>query len=692
MRLLPMLFAGTVVAGLVAAPALAGKPKFGAWGVDLSAMDTAVAPGNNFFKYVNGTWLKHAKIPADRTSTGVWLDIAKRTEHELGAIVAQLRAKPYADLTPDEKKLRDLYTAYMDVKEIDRQGLLPAAHDFARFAHMSSPAIIAAKMATLAAQTYNPLFGGSARVAPFSLSISPDFKDPSRYALYVSQSGLGLPNRDYYLSKNPAIVKVRHAYQAWLVKMMALAGFKDAKLRAQKVYQLELAIAKVSRPAAARRNVLKDYNPMTVSQLDKFAPGFPWKFWLAASGVSPRGPHGQRIIIATDKSAMPALAKIFAHTPASTWGDYLTVHYLHAFAGELPQNVERLNFAFYGTALAGQKVQLARATRAVHLLDQQMGFALGRLYVAKYFPPEAKAKAEELVANLRQTYEQDIPTLTWMSAKTKAKALQKLKLLSPHIGYPDKWPSYRRLIITPFQLLDDVQRAGQFRWRRRTDHLDEPVDRSSWDMTPSTLNAYYDPLLNEIVFPAAILQPPFFDPNADAAVNYGAIGAVIGHEMSHGYDDQGSRFDAHGVLHNWWTKADRAAFDARTKALTDQYDSYEPVPGIHINGKLTLGENIADLAGLTIAYKAYHLSLHGKPAPVLNGFTGDQRFFLAYGQVWRMKITPDALRVELLSDPHSPPEYRVIGTTRNLDPWYRAFNVKPGSKYYLPPDKRVHLW
>ena len=692
MRLLPMIFAGTVAAGLVTAPALAGKPKFGTWGVDLGAMDTAVAPGNNFFKYVNGTWLKHATIPADRTSTGVWLDIAKRTEHELGDIVTQLRAKPYAKLTPDQKKLRDLYAAFMNVGALDAAGLKPAAEDFARFAHFTNPDAIAAVMARIAAQTYNPLFGGAARVAPFALSISPDFKNPSRYALYVSQSGLGLPNRDYYLSKNPAIVKVRRAYRVWLVKMMTLAGLKDAKARAQNVYQLELAIAKVSRPAAARRNVLKDYNPMTVSELQKFAPGFPWKFWLAASGVNPRGPHGQRIIIAADKSAMPALAKIFARTPASTWGDYLTVRYLHAFAEELPQNVEHLNFAFYGTALAGQKAQLARATRAVHLLDSQMGFALGRLYVAKYFPPEAKAKAEELVANLRRAYELDIPTLTWMSAKTKAKALEKLKLLSPHIGYPDKWLNYGPLKISPTTLLADVQRAGEFRWRRRTSHLDEPVDRTSWDMTPSTLNAYYNPLLNEIVFPAAILQPPFFDPNADAAVNYGAIGAVIGHEMSHGYDDQGSRFDAHGVLHNWWTKADRVAFDARTKALTDQYDSYEPVPGIHINGKLTLGENIADLAGLTIAYKAYHLSLHGKPAPVLNGFTGDQRFFLAYGQVWRTKVTADAIRVELLSDPHSPAEYRVIGTTRNLDPWYRAFNVKPGSKYYLAPDKRVHLW
>ncbi|MDE2466026.1 MAG: M13 family metallopeptidase [Alphaproteobacteria bacterium] len=692
MRLLPMILAGAVVAGLAASPACAGKPEFGSWGVDLSAMDTSVAPGNNFFKYVNGTWLKHAVIPADRTSTGVWLDIAIRTEHELGTIVTELRAKPYGELTPDDRKLRDLYAAFMNVKALDAAGLKPAEPDLARFAHLASPDAIAAAMAQLAAQTYNPFFGGGDSVAPFALSIEPDEKNPSRYALYVSQSGLGMPNRDYYLSKNPAITKTRRAYRAWLVKMMTLAGLKNPKARAARVYALEAAIAKVSRPAAARRNVLKNYNPMTVSQLEEFAPGFPWKLWLAASGVTPQGPHGQRIVIATDKSALPAIAKIFAHTPASTWADYLTVHYLHAFAEELPQTIERLNFDFYGKALLGEKSQLKRATRAVHLLDQQMGFALGRLYVARYFPPEAKAKAEQLVANLRRAYELDIPTLTWMSAKTKAKALQKLKLLVPHIGYPDKWVNYGPLEINRTTLLADIQRAGEFRWRRRTAHLDAPVDRSEWFMTPPTLNAYYDPMLNEIVFPAAILQPPFFDPNADDAVNYGAIGAVIGHEMSHGYDDQGSRFDAQGVLHNWWTKADRAAFDARTKALTDQYDTYEPVPGIHINGKLTLGENIADLAGLTIAYKAYHLSLHGKPAPVLNGFTGDQRFFLAYGQVWRTKTTADALRRQLLSDPHSPGEFRVIGTTRNLDPWYKAFDVKPGSKYYLPPDKRVHLW
>ncbi len=397
-------------------------------------------------------------------------------------------------------------------------------------------------------------------------------------------------------------------------------------------------------------------------------------------------------MIVAEKSAFPKLAKIFAQTPVAVWRDYLTAHYLHAFAAYLPKTIDDRNFAFYGTVIQGNSQQLDRATRGVHLLDNDIGEALGKLYVAKYFPPEAKAKAEALVGNLLKAYEADMQTLDWMTPETRKKALEKLHQFTPHIGYPDKWRDYSALSISRDDLVGDVKNAIEFEWNRELKRLDDPVDKSEWDMTPPTVNAYYNPSANEIVFPAAILQPPFFDPNADDAVNYGGIGAVIGHEISHGFDDQGSKYDGTGMLNDWWTPEDRKNFDARTKALTDQFNSYEPLPGLHVNGAFTLGENIADLAGVTIAFKAYHISLDGKPAPVLDGFTGDQRFFLSFGQIWRAKYREGTLRAQVLSDPHSPGQFRADGATRNLDSWYTAFDVTPDEKYYLPPDQRVHLW
>jgi putative endopeptidase len=398
------------------------------------------------------------------------------------------------------------------------------------------------------------------------------------------------------------------------------------------------------------------------------------------------------MVIVSEKSAFPELAKIFAETPVPVWRDYLTVHYLHAVASVLPKRFDDANFAFYGKILRGTDKQLDRETRGVHLLDHAIGEALGKLYVARYFPPEAKAKADELVANLLKAYEADIKTLDWMSDETKQKALEKIHEFTPKIGYPNHWRDYSALKIARNDLLGDVQRADVFEWNRQVRRLDKPVDKSEWFMTPPTVNAYYDPSMNEIVFPAAILQPPFFDPNADDAVNYGGIGAVIGHEISHGFDDQGSKYTGKGVFKNWWTKQDRENFDKRTAALVKQFDSYEVLPGLHIIGKNTLGENIADLAGISIALKAYHLSLGGKPAPVLDGFTGDQRFFLSFGQVWREKDRESALRTQTLSNEHSVAEFRVIGPTRNVDAWYAAFDVKPDAKYYLAPDKRIRLW
>jgi putative endopeptidase len=398
------------------------------------------------------------------------------------------------------------------------------------------------------------------------------------------------------------------------------------------------------------------------------------------------------MVIVSERSAFPKLAEVFAVTPVAVWRDYLTVRYLHSFAPYLPKKYDDADFAFFGGVLEGQTAQLDRATRGVQLLDNQISEAFGKIYAAKYFPLEAKAKADALVHNLLEAYGEDIKTLSWMTPETRAKALEKLSKYMPKIGYPDHWRDYTALQISRDNLVADVQNTAQFEWDRRLARIDTPVDRTEWGMSVPTNNAYYNPTLNEIVFPAGILVPPFFDANADDAVNYGEIGATIGHEISHGFDDQGSKYDGDGVLQSWWTDADRKNFDARTTALAAQYDAYEPLPGIHINGKLTLGENIADLAGLVIAYKAYHISLHGKPAPVLDGYTGDQRFYLAYSQSWRQKNREATERARLLSNPHSPEDFRVNGVVRNDDNWYASFDIKPTDKYYLAPDKRVHLW
>ena len=658
----------------------AGDAVFGPWGVSLGYVDASVKPGDNFFSYTNGGWLKTAIVPPDRSVAGVNLELDKGNEAKLQSIVAALEAKP--DAGAEERKLRDLYDAFEDTKAIEAAGLSPVKADLARIAALRSPAEIAAFTASPATQV-----GG-----PFAMRITVDQKNPNAYAIRLGQSGLGMPDRDYYLGTDKQIAATREAYKKYIVDMLTFAGVKDAATHGATVYALEAKIADAHWPAADRRDADKTYNPMTISALAKFAPQFPWDEYFAAAGIARKAPVGERSVVVAEKTAFPKLAAIFAATPVSVWRDYLTVHYLHAFADYLPKKIDATDFAFYGTIIGGQKIQLPRDLRGVHLLDAEMGEALGKLYAAKYFPPEAKAKAALLVANLLKAYEADIQTLTWMAPETKAKALEKIRHFTPKVGYPDTWRDYSALAIAPLDLVGDVKNAEAFEWNRRVARIDAPVDRGEWGMTPPTNNAYYNPTLNEIVFPAGILQPPYFDPNADDAVNYGEIGATIGHEISHGFDDQGSKYDAFGVLRNWWTDADRKDFDARTTMLAKQYDGYEPLPGLHINGRLTLGENIADLAGLVIAHKAYEIALDGKPAPVLNGFTGDQRFYIAYGQSWREIWTDGLTRRIVLSNPHSPSKFRVNGVVRNDDGWYAAFDVKLGDAMYLPPDQRVKLW
>lgn len=659
-----------------------GHPQYGSWGVDLSAMDKSVKPGDDFFEFVNGNWEKTAQIPPDRASAGAFQDLRILSEKRMREIVDGLDARPYSGLNDEEKKLRDFYDAFMDQKQIDSRGLAPVKKDLATLAGLKTLDDVAWAMGAVKLMT----------LSPFNLNLDVDPKNPDAYAIFITQSGLGMPNRDYYLRDDKAIVETREAYKKYLAAMLDMAGLRDAQKRADKVYAVELEIAKAQWPNEDRRDVDKTYNPMTVSALEQLAPQFSWKKFYGAAGVTLSSPRGERQVIVAEKSAFPKLAAIFAATPVSVWRDYLTVHYLHQVAPYLPKKFDDRDFAFYGTVVQGNTQQLGRPTRGVHLLDNNLGEALGKLYVARYFPPEAKAKAEELVSNLLKAYDADIRVLPWMTEETRQKALDKLHRFTPHIGYPEKWRDYSAYSLSRDALVEDVENGVLFEWNRELKRLDGQVDRSEWGMSPPTINAYYTPVFNAIFFPAAILQPPFFDPNADDAVNYGGIGAVIGHEISHGFDDQGSKYDGTGALNNWWTADDRKNFETRTKALTAEYNSYEPLPGLHVNGAFTLGENIADLAGLTITYKAYHISLGGKPAPVLDGYTGDQRLFLSMGQIWRSKYREGAMRAQILSNEHAPAHFRPVGATRNIDAWYDAFDVKSGDKYYLPPDQRVHLW
>ena len=656
-------------------------PKFGSWGIDLSAMDKSVKPGDDFFSFANGAWYKTAVIPPDRNSIGSTDTMEIQPEDRLKAIMGALAAKPDASLNADEKKLRDLYNSYIDQKAIDAAGLAPAKKELDLIAGLKTLDDVASAMG-------RPELGLD---SPFSIGIETDAKDSSRYAVTAGQSGLAM-DRDNYLKDDKALATVREAYQKHLAQMLTLAGLSDADRRAAAVYNLERQLAQADWSDVQNRDDIKTYNPMSFTQLKALTPQFPWDPYIKAAGISQSGPRGERQVIVAQLSAFPKIAKIFAETPVPVWRDYLTVHYLDGNAAYLPKKFDDASFAFFGTVLSGTTQQRPRATRAVYFLQGTMGFALGKLYVEKYFPPEAQAKIVALVNNLIKAYDADIRTLTWMTPATRDKALDKLHHMSSKVGYPAHWRDYSRLVVKRGDLLGDVAASKVFNWQRMVARLDKPVDRTEWDMTPQTVDAFNDPTKNMIFFPAAFLQPPYFDPNADDAVNYGAIGAVIGHEISHSFDDQGSQHGPDGSLENWWTPADRQAFEAQSKILVAQYGAFEPLPGLHVNGELTLGENIADNAGIAIALKAYHLSLGGKPAPVLDGYTGDQRFYLALAQNFRSKIRDDALRQSLLSNNHTPDKFRAIGITRNQDEWYTAFGVKPGDKNYLPPDQRVHMW
>jgi putative endopeptidase len=681
MKKAAILLPGLLAAALLAADAPA--PLIPPWGLYLGYIDHSVRPGDDFYAYANGLWLKTATIAPDRFSAGAWLESNERADERLRAIVAGLHTR--ADLTSEEQKLRDLYDAYTDTVRIETEGLGPLREALARIAAARTLEDIARLMEDPALR-----LGG-----PFALRIETDDKHPDSYIVKISQRGLGLPDRTYYLREDPDLAETREAYREYLVQTLVSVGVpdEDAAKRAASVYALEKEIAVAHWPAAERRDADKTYNSMTIPRLEALAPGYPWAAAFDAAGIPLRKNGTDRTVIVREKSAFPKLSRIFAATPIDVWHDYLTVRCIHSFADYLPRRFRDADFALYGTALRGQSRELDRATRGVRLLDRRMGEALGKLYVAEYFPPEAKAKVRAMVDNLLRAFREDLETLDWMTPATRARAREKLKQITVKVGYPDHWRDYSKLEIPRDDLVASVRNANRFDWRHDADRIDQPVDKSEWGMSPPTVNAYYEETANEIVFPAGILQPPHFDLEADDAVNYGGIGDTIGHEISHAFDDQGSKYDGTGKLTPWWTPEDRRRFEARTDDLVRQFDRYEPLPGLHVNGRLTLGENIGDLSGLEIAHKAYHISLGGKEAPILDGLTGDQRFYLSYAQNWRMKARGAATRQRTLSDPHSPPEYRVNGVVRNDDGWYAAFpEVSPGDTYYLPREKRVRLW
>lgn len=651
------------------------KPRYGSFGVDLTAQKKGVKPGDDFWTFANGAWADRTPIAADRTSLTGFTTLADQAELDVRAILDQAAADPGAQGSTSQQ-LGDFYASFMDEAGIEAKGIEPLKPYLAQIDAVKDRADL------------QRLFASVGYAGPVGMAPLPDFADPTRYAVIAGQGDLGMGTRDYYLLTGAKYDGYRAAYRAYATKLFDMAGIPDAAARIDRVVALETEMAKVEWSPEQSRDLKAIYKPMDAAGRHALAPDFDWEMMLKTAGLG-----GVEPVIMSQSTALTALGKLFAATPVDTWKDWLTFRFISDNATYLPKTFADARFDFYSKTLNDVPEQRARWKRAVALANDAMGEAIGKVYVEKHYPPESEAKMAELIVNLRAALKQRLQANNWMDAKTKAAALIKLDQFEPRIGHPAKYIDYSSLKVVRGDVLGNAQRAAQFEWNLQLSRLPHPVDRSLWQLTPQTINAYYDPLANQITFPAAILQPPFFDPNADPAVNYGAIGAVIGHEIGHGFDDQGSQFDGTGKFTNWWTPAAKTAFAKRTGALKDQYSAFEGLPGVHVNGGLTLGENIGDLGGIEMAYAAYHMYLakHG-PAKVIDGLTGDQRFFRAYAQVWQAKYRDGALRQQLLSNPHSPGYFRVNGVVRNVDAWYKSFGVKPGDKLYLPPQQRVHIW
>ncbi|GAB3252811.1 M13 family metallopeptidase [Chitinimonas naiadis] len=646
-------------------------------GIDKSHFDPSVRFQDNLYLAVNGAWVKTAEIPADRTWSGAFSDLRDLSEARVREIIEQAAGKAATD--PEARRIADFYQSFMDEAAVEQAGLAPLQAKLDQLAKIADAAALTVELGKL------QRLGVS---LPFNIAVSVDAKDSSRYLLDVGQNGLGLPNRDYYLQKDARMVKARAAYVDYLVTLYKLAGndAAAAKKKAAAVMALETKLAKVQWSAVQNRDPEKTYNKLDIAGLNKTADKFDWQAFLTATE------SGATEVNLNQPSYATGAAKLIAAEPVAVWRDYLAARTLDRYAPVLPKAFVEAHFRFHEQAISGAKEIKPRWKRGVALIESNLGEDVGKQYVARYFPAEAKAKMDTLVGNLIKAYAQSIDKLAWMSPATKTQAQDKLAKYAVKIGYPTQWRDYSGLEVKAGDLIGNFGRGAEFAYRFDIGHLGKPVDRSEWGMTPQTVNAYYNPSMNEIVFPAAILQPPFFDANADDAVNYGGIGAVIGHEISHGFDDQGSRFDGNGNMREWWQDPDRKAFSGLTARLVSQYNGYSPIQGRFVNGQLTLGENIADLSGLQIAYKAYHLSLEGKDAPTLDGFSGDQRFFIGFAQVWREKVREQARLQWLVVDPHSPSNFRAVGAAVNSDAFHAAFGTKQGDGMFKPESERIRIW
>jgi putative endopeptidase len=646
-------------------------------GVTTANMDPAAKPADDFYRYVNGHWLDSAQIPEDKPMTGAFVKLDDDAKANIRTVIEEVAKNPGGDA--EKTKIADLYASFMDEAALDTAGLKPLEAEFGKIDAIADKKQIPALIAHLTQI-------GAA--APYGIFVHQDNKDSTKYVVDIGQDGLGLPDRDYYLENDAKLKAIRDNYVKFVEKILGMAGDKNAAASAKAVMAFETDLAKAQWTKVELRDPVKAYNKESFADLAKLAPGYDWKSYLGAAGIDGKVDY----VIVGQPSYISGLDKILAKTPLATIKTYFRWQLLRDYAKFLSKDYVDARFAFYGTELRGVPQDLPRWKRGVSLVENAIGESVGKMYVAKFFPPESKARMDQLVKNLLAAYKQSIDTIDWMTPDTKKAAQEKLAKFMPKIGYPDKWRDYSALEIKKDDLVGNVMRANVFEYQRNINKLGKPVDRAEWGMTPQTVNAYYNPELNEIVFPAAILQPPFFDAKADDAVNYGGIGAVIGHEISHGFDDQGAQYDGDGNLRDWWTKEDHAKFKAKTQALVAEYNALEPVPGYHLNGELTLGENIADNSGLAIAYKAYQISLNGQPAKTLEGFSGDQRFYIGFAQVWAAKIR-DKFAIELIkSDPHSIPIDRVIGTLHNQPGYFKAFDVKEGDKMWVAPEKRVTIW
>jgi predicted metalloendopeptidase len=672
-----VLVAATATVAACASPASPGSgPTAPVSGLDLPGYDQAVRPQDDMYSFANGTWLRNTQIPPDLSEYGSFSMLSQRAEEDQRTLIEGAESSNGAPDGSNQRKIGDLYASFMDTARLDQLKATPLAPYFAAVDQLNTPTDLIRHLGDI------ERFNAS---DPISIGVTQDAKDATHYVTEASQGDLGMPDRDYYLSPDPKMAAIRDKYRAYVAKMLTLAGQPDADATAGRVLALETKLARAQWTNVQNRDAVASYNKFTVTSATR-STGLDWADYLAAAGMT------QPDLVISQPSYFSTLSGLLTSVPLDTWKQYLRWNLIRDHAPYLSQDFVDARFDFVGRTLGGRQQNRERWRRGITAVNTAMGEALGQLYVGRYFTPAAKQRADTLVQNILGAYRTSIDNLDWMSPPTKVAAKDKLAKLAVKIGYPDKWKDYGSLRVDRADLIGNLDRAARLAYQRDLDKLGKPVDRGEWFMTPQTVNAYYNPSMNEIVFPAAILQPPFFNANADDAVNYGGIGGVIGHEISHGFDDQGRHYDGDGNLREWMAPADIAAFTAKTQALVAQYNGYAPLPGTHINGALTLGENIADLSGLTVANRAYVASLGGKQPPVLDGFTGAQRFFLGYAQIWRSKERDESLRDSLLTDPHSPGQFRTNGVLPNVDAFYQAFNVHVGDSLFRTPQDRIHIW